>query len=130
MKATSLLAITTIMGLLATGCNDTTEKTTPPDATVNTTTETTSPAEANKASPSTTTDTTTDGESGEALHQANCSGCHGTEVYTREARQVTSLTGLASRVAMCDANLETQLFPEDLEKITTYLNDSFYKFPK
>ncbi|HHC73732.1 MAG TPA: hypothetical protein ENK78_01470 [Thiothrix sp.] len=130
MKITSLLAITTIMGLLATGCNETTEKTTPQDTASNNTTETTAPTEASKTLPSATTKTATDEGSGAALHQTNCSGCHGTEVYTRTDRQVTSLKGLASRVAMCDANLETQLFPEDLEKITTYLNDSFYKFPK
>lgn len=131
MKVTSLLAITAIMALLATGCNETnsadsasTENNQKTDAVENKPAEESAkPAAKNKTA-------ATDENSGEALHQANCSKCHGTDIYTKADRKVTSLEALASRVAMCDANIGSQLFPEDLDKITTYLNDSFYKFPK
>jgi mono/diheme cytochrome c family protein len=132
MKVTSLLAITAIMALLATGCNETnsadsasSENNQKTDVVEN------KPAE-ESAKPATENKTAaaTDESSGEALHQANCSKCHGTDIYTKADRKVTSLEALASRVAMCDANIGLQLFPEDLDKITTYLNDNFYKFPK
>lgn len=132
MKVTSLLAITTIMALLATGCNDTnsadsasTENDQKAEIVENKSVEENAkPAADNK------TAAATDENSGEALHQANCSKCHGTDIYTKADRKVTSFKALASRVAMCDANIGSQLFPEDLDKITTYLNDNFYKFPK
>ena len=34
------------------------------------------------------------------------------------------------RLARCDANLATKLFPGDLEQLTDYLNNEFYKFSK
>lgn len=66
---------------------------------------------------------------GKALHDANCISCHGVETYTRPDRKITSLEALAARVRACDANLGTQLFDEDIDKITAYLNETYYKFP-
>ncbi len=65
---------------------------------------------------------------GESLVKANCVRCHGDEVYTRADHKVTSLEGLAKQVRMCDTQLEVRLFPEDLDKIVTYLNETYYKF--
>ena len=65
---------------------------------------------------------------GESIHQANCTKCHNSEVYTRADHKVTSLEGLGKQVRMCDTQLETQLFPEDLDKVITYLNETYYKF--
>lgn len=67
-------------------------------------------------------------DTGEAIHQANCVRCHASIVYTREGQKITSLEGLTSQVKMCDTQLETQLFPKDLDKVVTYLNETFYKF--
>jgi hypothetical protein len=61
-------------------------------------------------------------------HEAQCMKCHGTEVYTRDNRRVTSFGALQSQVAMCDANLGTKLFPEDLELLVEHLNTNFYRF--
>jgi hypothetical protein len=61
-------------------------------------------------------------------HEAQCMKCHGTEVYTRDPRRVNSFSALQSQVAMCDANLGTKLFPEDLELLVEHLNTNFYKF--
>ena len=63
-----------------------------------------------------------------ALYTENCTKCHGTEVYTRDNRRVTSFGALQSQVAMCDANLGTKLFPEDLELLVEHLNTNFYRF--
>lgn len=63
-----------------------------------------------------------------SFHAANCTRCHGTEVYTRPDRRVTDLERLRAMVRMCDANVATRLFDEDMETLTQYLNANFYHF--
>ena len=63
-------------------------------------------------------------------HEATCTRCHGTGVYTRENRRVKSYPALQSQVARCDANLGTKLFPEDLGLLVDHLNDQSYQFSK
>lgn len=60
--------------------------------------------------------------------QQNCMKCHDTSVYTRSDRKVQSYPALEAQVARCDSMLETKLFPEDLEQLSKYLNDQYYKF--
>lgn len=64
------------------------------------------------------------------FHQASCTGCHDSNVYTREQRRVDSLPRLESQVRMCDANLGNNLFDEDIQSLTNYLNDNYYHFGK
>ncbi len=72
-----------------------------------------------------------DEDSGAALHEANCARCHGEGYYPKKPEsKMTSYDGLHKMVGMCDAQLGTELFPEELQKIGDYLNDSFYKFDK
>ena len=61
-------------------------------------------------------------------HEDNCTTCHGTEVYTRDNRRITSMNALENQVARCDANLGKKLFPEDLASLVDHLNTNFYKF--
>lgn len=69
-----------------------------------------------------------DKQAGEKLHAANCTTCHGTEVYTRKDRRIKSLEALQARVGMCDKQLKRGLSADELTHITKYLNASFYKF--
>jgi cytochrome c553 len=62
------------------------------------------------------------------FHGNSCMSCHGTEVYTRDDRRINSLPALEAQVARCDANLSTQLFPQDLDSLVEYLNNSYYNF--
>ncbi len=66
----------------------------------------------------------------EKYHQANCTGCHDSKVYTRSNRRVNSLPRLESQVRMCDANLGKKLFDDDIRSLTDYLNDNYYHFKK
>ena len=66
----------------------------------------------------------------EKFHQANCTGCHDSKVYTRSNRRVNSLPRLESQVRMCDANLGKKLFEDDILSLTDYLNDNYYHFSK
>ena len=73
---------------------------------------------------------TNDVHPGKAIHDANCISCHDSGVYTRADRKMTDLTMLAGQVRRCDANLGTKLFDEDLDSVTAFLNETYYKFPK
>lgn len=65
---------------------------------------------------------------GKQVYHKNCSGCHGTEVFTRPDRRVKNLAGLTSRVRQCSLATEVKWFDEEINAVTDYLNKSFYKF--
>lgn len=67
-------------------------------------------------------------DAGEALHEEHCTRCHGSEVYTREDRNVHSLAGLEAQVRRCDQNLGLTWFDDEVSQVTGYLNDHYYKF--
>ena len=133
MKKLSLLLIVSLSLLSACEADNTSEKNTntpasnAASATDNSPTIATTPVSATvtSAEPAATESDNSDAES---LHSENCTRCHGTDVYTRSDRKVTSLEALGAQVRMCDSQLETQLFPEDMEKLTQYLNTMYYKF--
>jgi len=62
------------------------------------------------------------------LYQAHCIECHGSEVYTRADRKVTSLDGLGRQVRRCETALSLRWFDEDIDEMTRFLNDMFYHF--
>jgi cytochrome c553 len=69
-----------------------------------------------------------DAARGKQLHAANCSGCHGTEVYTRKDRLIGSIGGLQKRVQGCNTQLNRNLSDGQLKDLVKYLNESYYKF--
>ena len=64
----------------------------------------------------------------EHFHQQNCMGCHDTGVYTRSNRRVQTLPALEKQVRMCDANLGTKLFDDDVKALVRYMNTTWYQF--
>lgn len=62
-----------------------------------------------------------------ALHEQNCVKCHGTEVYTRPDRKVTSYEGLGRQVQRCETALGLRWFDEDIAEVTRYLNREYYR---
>lgn len=63
-----------------------------------------------------------------ATHEKTCTSCHGTDVYTRENRKVTSYEGLARQVRRCEAALGLRWFDEEIDAMTAFLNHGFYRF--
>ncbi len=66
-----------------------------------------------------------------------CETCHHNKtlgdakaVYLRKDRKVTSLEKLKAQVALCNSELNLQLFPDEEEHIAAYLNTTYYKFPE
>ena len=69
-----------------------------------------------------------DAKLGKALVEANCTRCHGSEVYTRPDHKVKSFDGLVKQVRRCDQMIGLTWFDDDIENAATYLNQEYYKF--
>lgn len=75
-----------------------------------------------------TTSLAADPAMGKQLNEEHCVKCHGSEVYTRDNRRVTSLPGLHKQVRFCEQNLGLTWFDDQIESTAAYLNLEFYKF--
>ncbi len=69
-----------------------------------------------------------DAGTGKSLLENNCTSCHNDGVYTRENRRVTTLGGLEAQVRRCDQSLGLKWFDDDIDAVTSYLNQSYYHF--
>ena len=67
---------------------------------------------------------------GKKLVDEHCYACHGTDVYTRDNRRVTSRSGLSAQVQRCELALNLNWFDDDVENSAEYLNLEFYHFKK
>jgi cytochrome c553 len=65
---------------------------------------------------------------GKQLHEAGCISCHGSEVYTRKNRRVKSVEGLIGQVHNCNNNLSRSYNDAQLNDLTKFLNETYYKF--
>ena|SRR5688572_30178483 len=71
------------------------------------------------------------------VEEKKCELCHHNKtlgdakaVYLRKDRKVTSWEKLKAQVAACNSELNLQLFPEDEENVSEFLNQTYYKFKK
>lgn len=62
------------------------------------------------------------------VHQQSCTECHGTDVYTRDDRKVTSYDGLARQVRRCETALGLRWFDDEIDAMTAHLNREYYRF--
>lgn len=69
-----------------------------------------------------------DGADGKRVHDADCTGCHDTAVYTRKDRLVRSLDGLKQQLEGCSHMAKKEFSPAETQNILKYLNDRFYQF--
>lgn len=65
---------------------------------------------------------------GKRLHDANCTSCHDTSVYSRKTRSVRSLDALQQQLESCGHAAGTNLSATEKQNIIKYLNDNFYQF--
>jgi hypothetical protein len=70
-----------------------------------------------------------DAADGKRLHQAHCTSCHDTAVYTRKDRMVKSLDGLKEQIGDCSHMAGQSFSPAQTRNLVKYLNDQFYQFP-
>jgi len=65
---------------------------------------------------------------GKSLVEEHCQSCHGSEVYTRADRKVTTQTGLHKQVQRCELALGLRWFDDQINDVATYLNQNYYQF--
>ena len=69
-----------------------------------------------------------DAAGGKRLHDASCTGCHDTAVYTRKEHRVRSMDALKQQVENCTHMAQKEFSPAERQDIVKYLNDQFYRF--
>ncbi|HTP45297.1 MAG TPA: hypothetical protein VMQ50_00060 [Casimicrobiaceae bacterium] len=65
---------------------------------------------------------------GQRLHQANCTGCHDSSMYTRPNHKIRSLDALEHQVEGCGHAAKKEFSATEIRDLVKYLNDSFYHF--
>lgn len=65
---------------------------------------------------------------GKKLHDAHCTGCHDTSVYTRKDRQVKTLDALKDQLAECTHAAQVTLDDKQMQDLLKYMSERFYKF--
>jgi hypothetical protein len=70
-----------------------------------------------------------DFERGKLLYSARCVGCHDKSVHQRDARKALTTEGIRAQVRRWDAFLGGAWREEEVNDVTLYLNDLFYRYP-
>ena len=65
---------------------------------------------------------------GKRLHDANCMGCHDTNIYTRKDHLIRSLDALKEQLGDCSHMAKKEFSAIEAQNIIKYLNDQFYQF--
>ena len=67
--------------------------------------------------------------------EKHCDDCHANKtlgdaksVYLRKDRKVTSLEKLKAQVALCNSELNLQMFPDEEENVAAFLDREYYHF--
>ena len=71
------------------------------------------------------------------VEEHHCETCHHNKtlgdakaIYLRKDRRVNSWEQLKSKVALCNSELNLQLFPDEEEHVAAFLDQAYYKFRK
>jgi mono/diheme cytochrome c family protein len=75
-------------------------------------------------------------EIGAKLHAKTCASCHnsmmpdgkGEELYSEDFRKMTDAGKLKTMVQFCATRTNSGWFDEEIEHVSRYLNDNYYKF--
>jgi hypothetical protein len=71
------------------------------------------------------------------VEEKKCETCHHNKtlgdakaIYLRKDRHVNSLSKLKSQVALCNSELNLQMFPDEEQQVVEYLDETYYRFGK
>ena len=70
-----------------------------------------------------------DTDRGELLYGARCAGCHSESVHSRAARKALTIEGIKAQVRRWNAYLDGAWGEREIDDVTTYLNDLYYRYP-
>lgn len=68
-------------------------------------------------------------ERGRALHDTFCIACHSPEVYVRPDRLANSYLEIRQQVERWQGNARLGWTPYDVQSVTDYLAEKYYKIP-
>lgn len=67
---------------------------------------------------------------GEMRDDVTCSECHTPSDFTKADRKADSYAKLHYWVEACNQSMSSGWFPEEVDDVTAYLNNEYYKFPE
>ena len=70
-----------------------------------------------------------DFDRGKLLYNARCVGCHDKSVHNRAARKALTIEGIKAQVRRWDRFMEGGWRDEEVNDVTTYLNELYYLYP-
>ncbi len=70
-----------------------------------------------------------DAERGKMLYETRCGACHEISVHHRNARKAKTFDALRAQVLRWSAESGGAWSAEEIDDVTLYLNDRFYRFP-
>lgn len=65
---------------------------------------------------------------GKSLYETKCHACHDRSVHNRKARKAKSFDSIRREVARWDDALGGGWTKEDMDDVTVYLNETYYRF--
>jgi mono/diheme cytochrome c family protein len=68
-------------------------------------------------------------EQGRTLYETRCGACHERSVHRRESRSAKDFEGLRAEVARWSATSGGEWRAEEIDAVTAYLNDRYYRYP-
>lgn len=66
---------------------------------------------------------------GRALYESRCDTCHDTSVHNRAVRKSRDFAEIRQWVARWNTALDGAWTDEEIDAVTRYLNERYYKFP-
>jgi mono/diheme cytochrome c family protein len=66
---------------------------------------------------------------GQALYETRCIGCHDRGVHQRESRIAQDFASLRAQVIRWNANVGGEWRTEEIDLVTAFLNDRYYRYP-
>ena len=70
-----------------------------------------------------------DARRGAALYEERCGSCHSESVHGRQKRVAKDYDAVRGWVARWNDNLGLHWGDEELDDVSVYLNDTYYRFP-
>lgn len=70
-----------------------------------------------------------DAERGKNLYETRCGACHAISVHQRSARKAKSFDGVRAQVLRWSTETGGSWSAEEIDAITLYLNQHYYRFP-
>jgi ribosomal protein L44E len=68
-------------------------------------------------------------ERGRALYETRCTACHEKSVHRRESRKARDFAALRREIERWSTNVGGEWRAEELDAVTVFLNDRYYKYP-